>query len=282
MKTLVYFASGKFKAKYQTLDFDKIYLIDNCFKDRRKYNKNIFSKGKITCVGMDCLESIAFLKQENVKIDYFVSLNEGLFEGGGFYAINSDFFLGYVMPLLNHHYIHIMDKTYYYDLQMYHVTMDLPYDTIEIDENDDRYLNPRIFSGGRNAKVLQMSKLMTSDTEISLNPRIKIKIIHDSIWNYYEELESIVISFARQGQGEFFNTIRFPKVLNLNEMKVTEVLDFCENNRIQKIGFTPWGGGHYKGFIGMLKERKSDYPNEVSLFHLNKNDYQEMKLWKNA
>jgi len=274
VKILVYFASGPIKKEYDDLNFDKIYLIDSCFKNSRQYSKSIFSDGKITCVGMDCLESVAFLKQENVKIDCFVSLNEGLYEGGGSYAINSDFFLGFVMPLLKPHYIHIMDKTYYDN--SYRVTMDLPYEIEEITENDDRYINPLIFSNRNRAKVLQMRKLNTASREISISPMLNVKIIHDSIWNYYEELESIVLSFSQQGQGNFFDNIS--KVINLSEIQRDEVFNYCEKYKIQKIGFTPWGKGFYNDFIWKLKSRKSNYPSEILLYHLNKNDYKNIVI----
>jgi len=271
MKTLIYFASGPIQKEYHNLDFDKIYLIDDCFKNRHLYQKNIFSDGKITCVGMDCLESIAFLKQEKVKIDCFVSLNEGLSEGGGKYAINSDIFLGFVMPLLKPQYIHIMDKTYYDS--SYRVTMDLPYEIVELTENNNRYLNPLIFSNRPKAKVFQMNKKIAAPYEISITSLINVTIIHDSIWNYYDDLGAIVISFTQQGQGDFFNKI--PKVLNFKELSLNEVFDYCNKNKIRKIGFTPWGTWNYRNFLEKIKEQKSDYPTEILLFHLNKNDYQD-------
>ena len=282
MKTLVYFASGPIKDKYHDLNFDQIYLIDNCFKNEQKYPKDIFSDGKITCVGMDCLESITFLKAEDVEIDYFVALNEGLYEGGGYYPINSDLFLGYVMPLLKPHYIHIMDKTFYNcNGQRHHVTMDLPYDIVELNENDDRYLNPFIFSNwGGNAKVLQMSKLLATPYEISINPLINVKIIHDSIWNYYEELDEVVFSCASQSQEVFFEKKWLGMIFHTTGVDVDKVLSYCENYKIKKIGFTPWGKRNYKSFINKLKERKSNYPSEILLFHLNKDDYQEFKQLK--
>ncbi|MBN2863714.1 MAG: hypothetical protein JXN62_11155 [Bacteroidales bacterium] len=277
MSTLVYFASGPLRKEYYDLNFDKIYLIDNCFKNRRHYAKNIFSEGKITCVGMDCLDSIAFLKEDKVKIDYFVSLNEGLFEGGGRYAINSDMFLGFAMPLFRDRYIHIMNKNYYHNL--YHVTMDLPYDIEEINVYDSKYLSPFIFSKDDyhegNAKVFQMCRLEIKKTEININPHIKLQIIHDSIWNYYQDLESIVISFSDQGQKDFFD--RMPKVLNLNRINLDEIFAYSEKNRIRKLGFTPFGRGYYKFFLKKLKELKNNYPKEIFMYHLNKNDYREIK-----
>jgi len=277
MKTLVYFASGPSREEYQDLDFDKIYLIDNCFRNRNRHQNNVLLKGKTTCIGMDCLQSIEFLKKEKVEIDCFVSLNEGLDEGGGSYAINSDMFLGYAMPLFKDQYIHIMNKNYYHN--MYHVSMDLPYAIDEIKEDDSRYLSPFIFSKynyhNGHAKVFQMNRLMTNNVENLLNPTIKLKIIHDTIWGYYDMLDTLVISFSKQGQQDFFDKI--PKVLNMKSMNIDDIFNYCKQNKIKRIGFTPWGKGNYRDFLNKLKEQKGYYLNEILLFHLNKNDYKEIK-----
>ncbi|MCZ2100859.1 MAG: hypothetical protein LC107_04915 [Chitinophagales bacterium] len=280
MTTLVYFASGPDRPEYQELDFDRIFLIDNCFKDRRNYHKSIFTNGKVTCVGMDCLKSIEYLKNEGIKIDCFVSLNEGLFEGGGSYAINSDMFLGYAMPLFKEHYIHIMNN-YYYHLNMYHVSMDLPYSTEAIKEDDVRYLSPFIFSKESyhkgHAKVFQMRRLDTANTEININPHIKLQVIHDSIWKYYDDLDMCAISILDQGQRDFFD--RRPKVFNINGKSIDEVFDYCEMFKIKRIGFTPFGRGKYNGFLKKIEDLKNEYPKEILMFHLNKNDYKEIKQY---
>jgi hypothetical protein len=277
MRTLVYFASGCDSPEYLELDFDRIVLIDNCFKNKRRYPESIFKRSKITCIGMDCLESIEYLKKENIKIDCFVSLNEGLYEGGGSYAINSDMFLGYAMPLFKEQYIHIMNKNYYHN--MYNVSMDLPYIIEEIKENDSRYLSPFIFSKNNyhkgHAKVFSMSMCDKSKSEIKINHRIKMQIIHDSIWNYYEELDTCVISFSDQGQVDFFE--RKPKVLNFKNISIDEIFEYCERNKIRKIGFTPFGRGKYNGFLKKLEGWNNEYPEEVILYHLNKSDYREIK-----
>ena len=227
---------------------------------------------------MDCLESIKFLKQENIKIDCFVSLNEGLFEGGGRYAINSDLFLGYVMPLLKDNYIHIMNQNYY--CNMYNVSMDLPFEMKEISENDKRYISPFIFSKDdyhkNNAKVFQMLRIFNIQN-IFLNPKLKISIINDSIWNYYNELDRIVILFTSQGQRNFFD--KLPKVIDLNHSSIDEIFSICKKNKIEKIGFTPWGRGDYNSFINRVKEFNDEYPKELYLFHLNKNDYKKIKKY---
>lgn len=276
MKTLVYFASGPNRPEYQQLDFDRIVLVDNCFKNRGRYLKSVFNKGKVTCIGMDCLESIEYLKKENITIDCFVSLNEGLYEGGGSYAINADFFLGYIMPLLKDNYIHIMNRDYYHD--MYKVSMDLPYEMEEITENEKDYISPFIFSKDDchkgHAKVYKMTRIFKTQN-FSFNPRLKFSINHDSIWNHYERLDLIAVSFSQQGQGAYFDNL--PKTINLNSSSIDEVFLHCKLNKIEKVGFTPWGSGYYDSFINRLKDFNDDYPKEIFLFHLNKNDYKKIK-----
>ena len=278
MRTLVYFASGPNRKEYQNLNFDKIYLIDNCFKNQRRYKKSIFSIGKVTCIGMDCLEAVSFLKKHRIKIDCFVSLNEGLYEGGGSYAINSDMFLGFVMPLLRDNYIHIMNKNYY--CNNYNVSMDLPYDMEEITYNDNNLLSPFMFSKENyhkgHAKVFQMTKIQNIET-ITINPMIKLSILHDSIWNYYDELDNIILSFSDQAQNSFFDTI--PKVIKHHNL--TEIMTEHKANKVQRIGLTPWTGGCYSEFIRNLRQNKTEHPKEIILFHLNKDDYQDIRYLVN-
>ena len=276
MKTLVYFASGCNKPEYQKLDFDKIYLIDNCFKDTKRYPERIFSVGKVTCIGMDCLESVEYLKKENVKIDCFVSLNEGLYEGGGSYAINSDFFLGYAMPLLKDNYIHIMNQNYY--LNHYKVSMDLPYEKIRISEGEEGFIDPLIFSKEKyhkgHAEVYKMKRIHNRQ-KLSINPKLDISVIHDSIWNYYDRLDLVAVSLTDQGQGAFFDNL--PKTMSFNKNMIEEVFSYCKLNKIEKLGLTPWGKGEYGSFIQRLKEFQDEYPKQISLFHLSKKDFKELR-----
>jgi len=276
MRTLVYFASGPLREEYHDLDFDKIYLIDNCFRSRNRIPENLSQNDKITCMGMDCLKSIEFLKQKNVKIDCFVSLNEGLYEVGGSYPINSDMFLGYAMPIFKDRYIHIMNKNYYSN--GYHVNMDLPYSMDEIKESDSNYISPFIFSKSDyhkgHAKVFQMEKMSSINKTISISLFVKVNIIYDSIWNYTSDLEAIVISFLEQGQRNFFEQI--PNVLNMNLMDLDAILDYCKLNNIENIGFTPLTRVNYENFFKKIITYSKNRPLNVHLFHLNKNQYQEL------
>ena len=272
MKTLAYFASGSsVKREYSNLPFDKIYLINNGF------GGTIINRGKIVCVDMDCLESIDYLKSQNVKIDCFVSLNEGLYEGGGSYGINSDKFLGYAMPLLNNVYYHIMCKEYYRSRRM-NVSMDLPFEKNEISKRDENYIDPFIFTNHsvqiNNPKVFRMVKART-EIILPLESDVKVTIIHDSIWCDYDKLDCLFSSFSKGITGKFFRDI--PKVVEINKSNFYMNLEHCVENKLSVVGFTPWKHGQYRAILEELKNYKKEYPKEIRFYHLNKNDYEEIK-----
>jgi len=156
--------------------------------------------------------------------------------------------------------------------------MDLPFRKEEIQKNDKRYLDPFIFSKARyhkgHAKIFQMTRI-TDKQVIELNPKLKLEVIHDSIWNFYDTLDVLVLSCTEQGQQGFFNKIS--KVLNKNYFNLDEIFNYCELNKVKKIGFTPWARGDYKNFIRKVKNYNEDFPKEILLFHLNKMDYQDVK-----
>ena len=124
------------------------------------------------------------------------------------------------------------------------------------------------------AKVLSDDKADSREV-LNINPNIQISIIHDSIWNYTNELDLLAISITPQGQGDFFN--RSNKVVSLRELSVTEILDICVQKKIARIGFTPWAKGNYSSFIDQIKNYTKEYPKEISLFHLNRKDFKTLK-----
>ncbi|MFM2208033.1 MAG: hypothetical protein RL213_2008 [Bacteroidota bacterium] len=277
MKTLIYFASGTRTRGYASLGYDKVYLLDFGFRESAE-GGNVIEKSKtVTCIGGDCLESVQILKDRNVTIDCFVCLNEGIFEGGGIYPINSDPFLGYVMPLFSSSYIHIMSYDYY--CRSVRITMDWPYDMVEIGEDDSRYINPVVFDENRQgvygAKAYQMAWNPLPSVSFPVKPGMMLNIIHDTVWRYEDSLQRIYISFKHQNFRDFFG--KRPNVSNIADTSIPEILNFCTQNRVEKIGFTPWSKGRYDEFLQQLIDHQGEYPKEVSLFHLNKLDYSGLR-----
>jgi hypothetical protein len=98
MKTLLYLASGKYYPEYAALPFDRLIFVDRSQGYAKSYPEN---NPQIRFIVADALRAIDMLKQEEVKVDCLVSVNEGLDEGGGNYPIFSGFLMGYLSPLLH-------------------------------------------------------------------------------------------------------------------------------------------------------------------------------------
>jgi hypothetical protein len=309
MSTLVYFASGEFKPEYEKLPFDDIYLIDFCnFKDNsQEENTNVNSEyeplriGKVTCLGMECLRAVDYLKSKNVKIDYYVALDDnGCFGQKLKCPLYATFLIGYVMQILNDEFVYITNlKKCYGDTDK--SVIDLPYEITPILKGDSRYIDPKVFTtrGVRDVELFQMSKI-NSITDIAIDSKVKVSVIRDSIWNYYDELDLIVHSISDLERRSFFKEI--PKVTTWNHIiehegiyclyllsekvwkskfEIDKDLDIifaqCVKDKVNKIGFTPHGKRSYDIFAEKVKNYKEEYPKEILLFHLNKHNYKELK-----
>lgn len=271
MKTLAYFASGiNNPGRFESLDFaDIIYLIDHRF-DGTYYKSN-----KVICLGMNALESIDYFIQNNIKLDYFVSVNDGLFEGGGTYAIQSDIFIGYAMQVLKDEYIHVINWDYYnYYINHYRKEglLDLPYDKSEITKGDKEYFDTSIFSNNYPNSAIYKNTFTKTETQYKINNRV-ITITNDSIWKYVEQLDLILVPFNKMEWRSFFYSNE--KVNKMNAMK--KLIIDCNEKKIEKIGILPWRKGEYKYIYEILNEDKHEYPKEIGFYHLNRNDFFELK-----
>jgi hypothetical protein len=273
LRTLVYLASGKYKKEYESLPVDRIFLVDHhCFPSFKKTRRAVqmYSSSKVTCLGMDALEAIDFFKENNIVIDILVIINEGLAEGGGYMALCANSVLSYISRVLRKEYIHILSTKYYSkDLN---INLDLPIEKQLLSKVDEGWIDPTIFSEdwGKHAEVFRVNQ-KPSVTEIHLNPNIQTLVIHDTIWNYYDQLGLVVLSTKDQGRRHFFGTME--KVMLITDLSLSELFEYCDRNKIESIGFTPWARGRYSSFIDLIKEYRGEFPKRISLFYLNNSDY---------
>jgi hypothetical protein len=279
-KSLVYFASGTIINKdFLDLNYDNIFLIDYDFRGNSYYGDKIF------CLKLDCIEAISLLKKLRITINCFVGLNEGLSEGGGHYPINSDCFLGYSFPLFSDTLIHIGCKDYYYGKEFSHLWrhfLDLPYlEKHNLKLGDPEYISPLMFSQwGERASVTLLKKKSTKEHKFTFNGQV-VTLRHKSIWEDIEQLDAIYVRYDNSYQKERIEAIEkkaYPVKYNglytpnYKTYSFAEVIDMCNSLKFNKIGIVPTGGNNLK-MIEEIKLKKSDYPNEIILYHLNKDDF---------
>jgi diketogulonate reductase-like aldo/keto reductase len=59
----------------------------------------------------------------------------------------------------------------------------------------------------------------------------------------------------------------------ITDLSIPDLFAYCDRNRIESIGFTPFGRGRYSSFIDFIKDYRGEFPQRISLFYLNSNDY---------
>jgi hypothetical protein len=289
MKTLVYLASGAFKKEYYTLQFDAMYFIDYDAELRKSYP---IESTNILFIGKDALLSIDELKRNNVQIDCLVVINEGLFEGGGVYPMFSDFLMGYLYSLLKDEFTLITDLNYY-KTTTYKALSKLDWAVEKISElfpGDQNYISPRIFTTYASdmaepfGQVFKMRKVDCETVLSTKNNRLKIKLIHGSIWTDADDLDYIGLKLSNDGvrltssgirniqtSSDFFSAKT--NVQNLNNKSFEEILRDAESKQAQVLGLTPWGACDYENVLTLLENHQGTQVKEVRFYHLNKNDF---------
>ena len=288
-KNLLYLASGPFFEEYKKLDFNEMIFID---RNQRLKNSFPADDKRFQFIGKDALYAIDDLIRKESKIDYLVSVNEGLYGGGGDYPIFSDFLMGYLSPLLNDEIVLICDLNYYSSsLRTPMGKLDWGFEKIEkITENDQRYIDPRIFSyseherpSNKYGNIYLMKKINKTTLLNFQNQQANILIHHGSIWEDKNELDFIGLNLRSfyniRSEGKTHQTtidqffLEKPKVFDINNKNFIDIVNYCKDNGCKNIGLTPWLNNDYSTVIKYLQNENLDGIEKICFYHLDKKDY---------
>jgi hypothetical protein len=291
MKTLLYLAAGPYLEAYSHLLFDKLIFVE---KDDNYWAQSYLTIPPNTeWICLDALKSIDKLKERNIKADYLVSLNEGLNEGGGGYAILSDEVMGYLSPILKDEFILICDFSHYpLKVKDHYARLDWGFKKVnELKKGDFGFIDPKIFTesqkynSGNFGHVFKMKRINRSYRLSISNQNIQVKIVHGSIWEDEAKLDTIGLSFYpsklvgnaaynSQSISDFLESK--PKVFNLRNKSFDDVLGFCDKYKIKHLGLCPWLQGDYQGVINRLQGALPNSLESISFYHLNSNDFEPL------
>ncbi len=296
-KVLFYLASGPYSEAYSKLEFNRQIYVDRTADFNRTFPKH---NNTIRFIGKDALCAIEEIKKENIKIDTLVSLNEGLYEGGGNYPILSGFLMGYLAPLLKD------EITLIYDLNNYASELRTPMAKLDwgftkisnIKEGELGYIDPAIFSsefreGGKicDAQIIKMQKIRNSKTFQLNNSKTLIRLIHGSIWEDEKILDLIGLNLLSEHTihpfcdehrtvASFFQCKS--NVFNIREESFDSILNVAQAKGLKHVGLCPWLKNDYSSIIERLNQLDNYLPDMISFYHLNKNDYKQLYTYFNS
>ncbi len=266
---VAYFASGNRPMDLKSWDIDLLILVDNSF------HKSEFGE-KIWEIKSDAIEAVDLLASKGIKLDVFISINEGLNEGGGNYPLNGQFFIGYLMRILNPNYIHIYAPNYYSHTSpkyLSHKLPNIPYVINALKQSDFIYdLSLLNNGGGYLPKVFKMKRL---DEACVQHPIFKhIKLVRKSIWEDAESLtklflpENTMLPYLKLFSTKIIDFIRgdFP-FFKLNNVSITKG---------GTIGLVPWNSKDYKSELLKLNEWSISNDVLVSVYYLDEGDFSKL------
>ncbi|TPE43625.1 hypothetical protein [Pontibacter mangrovi] len=272
-RNLLYVASGRrIREGYEDLPFDNIVLVDKCFPEV------IAIKGNVICIGLDSVRAGALMKEVGARLDAYVCINEGLSEGNGFYPIHGNWSFSNILPILKDEYLHIACPSYYGLRKWKKKHFNLPQEATLLSEKDDEYIDPKIFSEyyryNKEFCVYKVRKKPGESAKFRLGNRT-ISVQWQNMWEQYNELDSL---FVRCSPLEAHNLKSVaPKIEILKDYSFEQILQFCNRNKIEKLGLSPWLRGEYNKFLEFLEANKEhEYPKQIHFYHLHKNDFQQL------
>jgi len=273
MRTFAYFASGIEKMDFSTFEYDRIILVDYEF-DTGLYNVKTESNKTVIRMSCDAIAAVDILKSKKIKLDCFVSINEGLVEGGGFYPLNGEYFLSYLSQILNDTYYHIYAPYYYRSTEVKPLSSKNAFrknsfnNVKQIDFHiagiDHLKLNG---ASNYNLKCFQMQG---KEEEIFyLDNNKKVKLIYGNIWNHSEDFEylflptnKLTMFFKNHKKIHWFKKGNFP----FNELKnIDYKIPF-------KIAILPWYSKNYKEELRKLVVFAQNKNIEITLFFQDSRD----------
>lgn len=272
MKTLAYFASGiEFDYKeLEKIQFDKVILVDKNFS----FNSTVkVVNKKVVLLKMDAFEAVDYLKKEKIQLDAFISLNEGLCEGGGDYPLNGFYFLSYLTPILKDNYIHIYDPSYYRFSSYFSLCTKRAFKDHWFVEGGkiklaDLGIPVQSFHNLEKAICIKMVK--KNEEETTSEKFSSLKYVKGNIWGHSSEVDKMILPHNR------IHTRFIPARTNLIWFKKNEFpfeqlkgLNFPEN---AILGLTLWYGKDYSTDFEALNEWALKNQVIVKVFYVHGND----------
>jgi hypothetical protein len=265
MKTLAYFASGKDKMDFSTFNYDRIILVDNGFTTS-SFSETIENNKLVIRMSCDSIKAIDILKKKKIKLDCFISINEGLFEGGGHYPLNGEYFQSYLSGILKDTYYHVYAPSYYNNsdfrtLSSRNAFRKSSFVRVSIIDFKTTGVDSTILNnaGNYDLKCFKMIRKEEETFVISEN----INLIYGNIWNHLEEYDHLFLPLNTH--TKFLNKNNklhwFPK----GEFPFTE-LHFTNHKNPIKIAIIPWYSNNYKEELTELDNVAKNNNIEIALF----------------
>ena len=270
-RNFLYLASGVYPKRnptYRSLPYDNIFLVDKSFP-----HSHLVS-GKIFCIKSDATRAVEIFRDAGVKMDFYTSIQEGLFEGGAEYAMNTNAWYGFVLPLMKDRYIHFLHKSYVKNIRR------LPFDSMtKLDSDHEDYINPELLTSHPDSAEYWINEIRSLKKHTIKVNNITLMLLHKSIWEDIEDLDIVFSRMHEKMKSRLQNPekiMEFETHLRDDDAYIeqcNELLKICNQRKAVTIGMIPFGWSDYSKFLMWLNQAPFEHTREIRLYHLAPNDF---------
>ena len=266
-----YFASGTSPMNLESWGLEKLILVDKTFS-RTEMNGNVW---KLKC---DAFEAVDILKEKGIKLDIFISINEGLSEGGPDYPLNGEYFLAYAMPILNGEYYHIYSADYYRGLNPRYLSHHLPKLPYRKELITDFNFNLNLLNNGGGGYSVKVYKMTRNIDMPLIHPLFcNITLHRKSIWEEADTLKGLFL--PENTLLKYLNNYS-EKIISFTKMEFPlERLYNCGYTKGDVIGVVPWRSANYKAEFEQLNTFAKLKGFTIKIFYLDPKDIKKLEMY---
>lgn len=287
---LFYPSSCRYHESFQNIPVDAVLLCSNAHPETKRI-------GKVYCFNFDNNVLLRLLAENNIEIDHLVLIRDGCSEGGNYECTNTPTFFGRLIPVLRNEFSVVADhgtRSSFFDIPVKSEQADIP----EFLKIIIRRSDPIYECNFWNVQKFSIRKNIQFDRTI-------FYLVWDSILNHLQDLDLVIIYSSRpRGFINYFGLTQVDRnyiKINCNQFtpvniigrniclmlttdrikSIKGLLNYSLIKKLNRIGFTPFSGGRqkntfYKRILSELSDWSKDCPSEITFFHLNSRDYNQI------
>lgn len=271
-KVVFYPSSCRYSDEFQDAPYDVIILNSNSIRRRER-------RGKVYCLNYDNNEILGLFLAKGIRLSAIVIICDGCVEGGNYECCARDGFFGRLMPVVTDQFDYFCDHK------------QLPFDVpARFDEFETpSYMDPFIRNSDtlNDVRSFHVTTFSVVDRDFVLG-RIRVRIIWDSIWRYYDQSSLVVVKKIESSKFAIPKYLagllpgkdlaeRFEFVTQSSKTSIEHMLQKADDMKLPRLSLIPIAGGSYRRIAKEIQLWNRDYPKEIFFYHLNANDFQYLK-----
>jgi hypothetical protein len=301
---LLYQSSCGYHRSFQETPFGGVILCRDGFRCNERH-------GKVFLIQSDNNALLGMLFNARVKVKYLVCIRDGCMEGGNYECTNTSRHFGKLLPILHDHFFVVTDHGTdqgFFDIPVHaqeigmlsvfepFIARSHPSRPCILWEAKKQALEPVAVNFGKIRVFLRRDSIFN---HIEYLDALFITTRMPRGYMRYFGIEGEWRGLEESSGNDLAWRMTRRRPLELNEHlyrriswrgtstsviltlkgrvgSLSHLLAYAETHRVRTVGVTPCARGRYQRILREIEDHQGDYPSEIHMFHLHKDDYKTL------